>query len=277
MKLWYPGSEIWVYFVILGLCTACSSGRTKYQSLKENEGYLDQTLDRNLRLASFKGNSSTDRETAELFAKFRAIEVCFEQKKAVTHILDIIDKTKTREVVRSSSWGPSYHYGLSPFYGRYHSSGFGIGVSSSSVDYWNETLTYPQVNIIYECAERVSQPLVFFREVRGKDMKHLIKDLKGGIQVEKILDNSPNKTRLEVGDILIKALGKRIQSVPELLDLFSDHNSVPVVLLREGEHKTIVLYSQDVTENVQKDQQEVIQTACDKKEFSQRALCKKEK
>jgi S1-C subfamily serine protease len=93
-------------------------------------------------------------------------------------------------------------------------------------------------------------------------MKHLVKDLKGGVQVEKILPGSPNQT-LKGEDIIIKAKGKRIMKGHELLALFKDKPSpVNIEVLREGQKKVLRIRADDVTKRVEQNLVDLKTTVC---------------
>jgi S1-C subfamily serine protease len=100
------------------------------------------------------------------------------------------------------------------------------------------------------------------RDVPPDEMKHLVKDLKGGVQIEKILDGSPNK-EIQAEDIIIKAEGKRIMKGHQLLALFKEKpQPVKVEVLREGKRKIVSVRAEDVTSRVEKNLTELQKSAC---------------
>lgn len=264
--------------LILMLFPGCASERTKYQTYEKQEGYRDLAPEDNLRMANFRGNPYTKKFDAEHFAKFRAIEVCEGTGKKLTHILDVKDRSLSRNVIRSSGTGfpSSYYYGMSPFYNRYSSFGFGISNSTSTA--YEETYVYPDFTAYFDCVDAAFGPEVLLREVSAEEMKLLVKDLKGALQVEKIMKNSPNFSILEVGDVILRAQGQRIQNVPQLLRLFSsERREVPVEIIREGERKKVTVKSSEVSEYVRKAQEEITRHVCGKEEVKKRNLCSKVK
>ena len=267
-------------FIVLFVIISCSSERTKYQAYKKKKGggYQEKTLDVNLRVVSFRANDDTKKKIAIKFAKFRAVEICTSERFPLTHILDMFDKTLSKNIIRTSSNGyPSYYYGMSPFYNHYSGFGYGFGFSTTNSNSWNETLQYPDIEVVFECVNNVYEPQLEFRELTAEEMKHLIKDLKGGLQIEKFTDPSAKSKNLEIGDILIRANGERIQEIYQLLNLFQkvqDHK-LRIDVLRDGIVKSgIILDSINVDEKILKVQSEIVRLGCKFKEIKDRALCK---
>lgn len=262
--------------LILLLISACATKPTKYGVyVKRDGGYQDKTLQDNLRVVNFKANSSTKESLAELFATFRAIDICTTENFKLTHLLDTFNKTQSKTVTRTTTNGyPSYYYGMSPFYSRY--SGFGFGFSSMQSSSWNETLKYPEVEVVFECAQEVFEPGIILREVPPDEMKHLVKDLKGGLQVERI-PKEARGPRLKVGDIILFADGERIQLNYELLRLFhkSKDHELRLEIMRDGKiYQGLSLKGLEVSEKILNAQNAVIQSACKKEELKKHRLCK---
>lgn len=270
---------------ILILVVSCSSTKpTPYQKEKKKQGYRDNVFEE-LKVSSFKGNTYTKKDRARLFAEFRAIENCRKTNDLLANIIDVFDKTIEKEIIRSSggAWGPSFYGGMYPYYSRYSSFGLGVDYSTVSTNSWNETLTYPYIEIYYTCSKRIFRPQVHLKELSSGEMRHLVKDVKGAIQVEKILDNSPNKTSLELGDIILKANGKRIEKVYELIRLFNEKNQdVSLQIMREGDRLPTKLKSVEVTEEVVEAEKDIIKKVCHlsknemEKELKFIPLCRKE-
>ena len=260
--------------------TSCSSKRTQYHRYEKKEGgYSDRVVEDGIHAARFEANSRTKTSYAELFARYHSLEQCRREGKPISHILGVINKSSTKRVLRSDGdyWGPSYSYGLgmSPFYSRYGGFGFSTGINMINSRSWEETLVFPEIEVLYHCTDKVYEPEIVMRDVPPEEMKHLVKDLKGGIQVEKILPGSPNK-ELAQEDIIIKAEGKRITKGHQVLALFKDAPyPVKVEVLREGERRTISLRASDVTKTVDENLTVMKKKACDfedvKKESS---LCR---
>lgn len=250
------------------------TGRTKYQAYEKEQGYQDLPQVHNVRVTNFKANEFTKKSDAELFSKFRAIEVCHATGKKLTHILDVEDQSQSKEVIRSNMTGfpASYYYGMSPYYSRFSGVGFGISTASSTA--YQETYVYPDYTVWFDCVDAAFGPEIALREVSPDEMKLLVKDLRGALQVEKVLENSPNAKKIEVGDVILVANGQRIQNTLQFVRLFSPtKREVTVELLREGVRKKVVLKSNDVSEFVQKSQEELLSAACNKKEIQKKSLC----
>lgn len=253
-------------FLILAVSCA-SNNPTPYQKQKKKQlGYNDRKTE-DMRIVTFRGNSYTSKDRALRYAEFRAIEVCQRQDKKHANIMDTVDKTVEKEITRSTGtgWGPSY-FGMYPYYSRYSSFGVGAGFNTISTNSWNETLTFPVIDVYFTCANRIFRPNLLFQELSGEKVKHLVKDVKGAIQVEKILEDSPNKSDIETGDIILKARGKRIEKVFELINHFGENGqSVEAEILRDGERRKILLKSKDVTDEVIKAEEKITKRVCDDK------------
>jgi hypothetical protein len=251
------------HLLILAFLVGCSTSKpTPYQKVKNKEGYRDHIFEE-LKVATFGGNEYTKKDRAQLYAQFRAIEKCRQNNK-YANMIDIFDKTVEKNVIRSygTGWSPTY-FGTYPYYSRYSSFGMSAGYSSMSYNSWSETLSYPVIEVYYNCNDSVVRPQMIFKEITADNMKHLVKDVKGAIQVEKLLDHSPNKGSIEVGDIVLKANGRRLEKVYQLISLFNkDTIEVSVQLLRDG--KTIIekLKSVDITVEVKKTEEELIASVC---------------
>lgn len=260
---------------LLLIISACATKPTKYQKYSKKEGgYQEKSLDGNLRVVNFKANSNTKTSLAAKYATFRAIEICLNANFKMAHLLDTFDKTQSKTVTRTTTNGyPSYYYGMSPFYNRY--SGFGFGFSSMQSSSWNETLKYPEVEVIFECANEVFAPEISLREVPAEEMKHLIKDLHGGLQVERIPKEAKGSS-LRTGDIIINGDGVRIQQKYEMLSLFhqsSDHE-IKVNVLRDGVNKQgLSLRGVDVSKKILEAQEAAIKSVCKKEELKKNKLC----
>lgn len=256
----------------------CATKPTPYQKEKKKEGYRD-SVQEDLKVVTFRANTKTKKSTAQSYAEFRAIENCHAEKKHA-NIIDMNDRTVEKEVVRTtgSGWGPTYGFGVYPYYGRYSSFGFGANFSTINTDSWSETLTYPVIEVYYNCSERMFRPEVMLKEISAEQMKLLVKDLKGALQVEKIPDHSPNKNRVEPGDIILKANGRRVERIHELIRIFtSDDAEVTLQILREGQKQITKLIAKDVTSDALKAEQEIIDRVCKDKDDSHqtrlKALC----
>jgi hypothetical protein len=267
------------FLLFLILITGCASQeRTKYAAFNEKVGgYRERTLDDGLQLVSFKANSHTKKNLVRTFAEFRAIEICHSAQRRLAHLLDSFDLTESKTVTRTSSAGyPAYYYGMSPFWNRYSGFGYGIGWNTQSGSSWNETIHYPEIEVIFECSDQVFDPQLRLREVSAEEMKHLVKDLRGGLQIEKIPSASPNAQKFRTGDILLRADGERLQDLYQLLALFQKEptRSIRMEVLRDGKLLAgLKLVGVDVTSEKLQLQNEIIQRACKEEEIKKKKLC----
>lgn len=263
--------------ILILLVAACSTtSRTKYQPLKKKQGYEDKNIEYGLRVTSFKGNAYTNKADADLFAKFRAIEVCDEAEFKLTNILKVSDKTISKDVLRTTGTGfPSYYYGMSPYYSRYN-TGISIGYAHTSSSTYAETYQLPEFEVVYECVNKAYGPEIAVREVSAEEMKLLVKDLKGGLQVEKVLGGSANAKSIEVGDVIIRVDGERVDRSLALFRRFTGgKKEVPVEIFREGKRMKKVLRSHEVSEFIEESQKRIVASACSKKEIKERPICLK--
>ena len=92
------------------------------------------------------------------------------------------------------------------------------------------------------------------REVSQDDMKPLVKDLMGAIQVTSVDPDSPNFKAIKVGDIVIKVGPDRTQTFFQFDQAiqFSGKNSpVSMELYREGTRKTVRVSTYDASPQFQ--------------------------
>lgn len=248
----------------------CSSSPTKYEEASngEDKGYSEKDIDSKLKLATFRGNSATKKEDAELYAKFRAIEICSEQNTN-THILIVKDKTYEKQVSQTTTNYPAYgFYGASPYYGGYS--------SAVTTNTWNESYTYPVFEVYFECVDRPVDARVSFKMLSQSDMKKLVNDLKGAVQIEAILPDSPNKNQFKVADIIIKANGNRVENIFELFQASRNviGKKFNVEFFRDGVKMNADVKFLDVTDLVVHAQNVIIKEGCKLDELKSRPICK---
>lgn len=254
---------IWPFMIFLAACS--STKMTPYQKEKKNEGYSDSSF-KEIKVASFKGNSHTKKDVAKNYAEFRAIEVCRAENKHAG-IIETLDKSYSKEIRRSSSssLGPSGFSMYPYYYSRYSTIGFGVNYNTIDTQSWNETYNYPVIEVLFRCEDEVYRPGLTFRELTADQMRDLVKDVKGGIQVEEMIGNK-NKGTLKVGDIIIRGEGERIEHVFQLNSLFSQKRKiVDVELFREGKRLLRKVHSDNITKEVVSHEEEVIKEVCSSK------------
>lgn len=263
-----------ILLVYLLVSFGCATSPTKYVESSGKQGFSDKSIENHLYVATFMGNSATGKETAELYAKFRAIEVCYEKKLLYTHILLIKDKTFQKEISQTTTNYPSNYYGSSPYYG-YGPHGYG----SVSTQTTNETYTYPLFEVYFECTNKPLDARMSFTVLSQSQMKDFVKDLKGAVQIARILEDSPNKTHLKSADIIINSNGIRVGNILELYqtNASQDGKKFNVDILRDGIKKNnIEVQFLDVSDMVAQSQIKIIKDACKDKEIkSTRAICKR--
>lgn len=261
--------------MVILLLTSCASNKpTPYQPKNKNQlGYELTKMDQ-LSVVTFRANRHTTLERAKKYAEFRAIVECRRVNK-YANIIDIFDKTIAKEVMRSSATGFTHAYlGFYPYYSRYSSFGFGYAPGLNT--YSTEIMSYPMVEVLFTCSDKVFRPLLMFREIVAKDIKHLVKDLKGAIQVEKVNQSSPNQNRIERGDIFLKASEERIEKVYQFIQLFNEQNQkLRVTLLREGQRLVIPVSSTEVTSEIIEEEKKIISEVCGLKDKDEQVELKK--
>jgi hypothetical protein len=265
-----------IHFLSLIFLFSCSSSKpTPFKKEEKKEGYRDETYEE-LKIARFKANRFTKKEQARLYAEFRAIENCHMTENKHANMLDIFDKSIEQIVTKTSgsNWGPSYGFGSYPYYSRYPGYGVGIDVIASSGTIWNEKVAYPIMEVYYNCRDFIFRPKILFKEISPEQMDILVKDFMGGMQVEKVCETSPNFKKVQKGDVILKANGKRIEKVYELVRLFETKDSVVILsILREGRPLRIKISAIDVTSDAVKTESEIITKVCkNKKNHDQKYL-----
>lgn len=96
--------------------TACATSTPYGPAGNRGFGYADQKIDGNRYRVTFRGNSSTPRETVENFLLYRAAELTVQN--GFDHFIVVENEVEARSYFRSL-YGPAYAGGFGPFYGRY--------------------------------------------------------------------------------------------------------------------------------------------------------------
>ncbi len=142
--------------IAAGLLAACATS-TPYQpaSSPRSYGFSDQKIEENRYRLTFRGNSSTDRETVENFLLFRAAELTIQN--GYDHFIVVEGDTEARRSYSTSGtsagfFGPAYfgRYGY-PYGGfgyafPYYAYGFGWGAPFDS--YTREITRYSAIAFI---------------------------------------------------------------------------------------------------------------------------------
>lgn len=265
-------------FLLLSII-GCSSSPTNYVPRKSDQGYSDQQVADELRMAEFQGNAQTKKESAELFAKFRSIEVCREMNKE-THIMLVNDKSYSKNVVQANTTGPDFYYGMSPYYGRYGAYGPGMtmGYSNYNTNYTTQEYTYPHFEVYFECVDKSFDAGMHFQNLSASQVSTLVKDVAGAVQVNDVADYSPNKGVFQKGDIITHVAGER---VTKQLDVYKASRKTPgapirIDFFRDGKKKSGTAQFKDVTDMVKEADAEIIKAACKEKTMSdENKICKK--
>lgn len=248
---------------LLLLAAAACSSPTGYIEKKseDSSGFSDSVVTGDLRLASFKGNSDTEKKNAELFAKFRSIEVCQELNKKYSHILVVRDRTFTKEVTQTTS-SPAYYYGVSPYYGT--GSYWGAIPVAGATQTTTDAETIPSFDVYFECTDKPFDARIALKNLSQSQVQDYAKDAMGAVQVDNVLEDSPNLKKLQKGDIILRFDDQRVGKVEDAYQASrrSGQKSANVEFVRDGKRKTTTVTYKDVTSLVEEAQTSLIKSAC---------------
>lgn len=219
------------------------------------------------------------KEVAELYAKIHAIEICREMKRT-THIITVNDKTYTKDITQANTSGPSYYYGMSPYYGRYggYGPGMSMGYSNYNTTYSTETYTYPHFEVYFECTDRAWDAGVHLKPLSASQMESLVKDLQGAVLVEDVVEYSPNKGTIQKGDIITKVSNERVTKVLDVYEASRKNPGAPlkVNLFRDGRPKVVTATFKDVTDLTVEAENEIVKAGCKMDDVVEKSkICKK--
>ena len=259
----------------------CGSTPTQYVSSSNNkEGYSDRIVDGELRVTTFKGNSATKLDKAELYAKFRAIQICEDVGRPYTHIFLVKDRSHTENVTQTSVVSPTYYYGMAPYYGGYGMYGTGMGISynTGATQTTNETYNYPMYEVYFECTVKPLDARISLNNLSPSQMESMVMDKEGGVQVDEVLKDSPNAGKLQKADIISKVDGERVTKVLDVYKVSRKNNQKPLAVefYRDGKKKETTVTFIDVTDMVAHAQKEIIKAACENDVIKDKQkICKK--
>ena len=240
-----------VRYLLIFFLISCSSA-TKYQKMKKGEGYVDSQKG-DLHYTEFHANSYTKVNDTMVMAQYRANKVCAPQQ---SYFLGSEDHSRIRNVTKTSGTYPYSNVGYYP-YRRGWSLGLGFGSYSS--ESWQDQEVYPKLKIIYLCGEKFFAPSGKFQKVTAKELSYIYKDLLGAIMVEDPETNS----LLKKGDIILRMQGQRVDELAEFYYRFHHQQQQQLELLRDGVRMTVSVQAQDISDQVQRYNQELISKMCD--------------
>lgn len=249
------------FLAVLILFSSCATkpSRTKYGPRSSYGGYIDEESDKQVLFSTFAGNAYTKKNTAEWFASFRAVEVCFEKGLAATRIFAVVDLS-AEEVIRRSSTSIS-------------ENSFGAWGSTHT---WNDTYTYPTFSAVYLCTNKIHEIPIKVKTISPEDMKTLVKDLLGAVQVTLVKESDAEKSQFEEGDIIYKIGNRRIQNVIDFfrqVNKLPDHSSISISVFREGKETQIKAAAKDVTAYYAGLSNDILDIACAAREMKGNELC----
>ncbi len=218
-----------------------NDGRVHYVEYEPNStgGYVDSMESESISIARFIGNPNTPAKNIEGLAITRAMEVCYERGAQITFIMDGAD-------------------------------------TSTSTEANGKSTTYPSFNSYFSCGSKSSGIGIGMKALSPEDVKSFVKDLMGAVQVQEIAENSPNKGKVQIGDIIIKVNGNRITNKRQLIAelRYDSKDKISLNIIRDGSAKTIELKRVDTTEQNSKKYLTSKNLACKDPEISERPFCK---
>lgn len=260
--------------------SACAT-RTLYQPQDNSGGFVDGTLEKDIKVSRFSGNAYTAKNDAKRFSEFRAIEVCHERGYKVAKLIETYDNSQNKNVQRTSYYqnqNPTYVNatantinGNTNIYGTV-TGGERYGGSRS----WNETYTFPVFDTYFTCINENYVLDTNVQNISAEDIKEFTKDKLGGVQVMDIAESSPNISILKVGDIILNIEESRVLNTIELSKAVNEaknKTAIKAKIVRNGIHKNINLTAYENTESIMKSNAQLINMACTIPEVQTRSIC----
>jgi hypothetical protein len=256
----------WVFLIAcVYLSVGCATTRTKYEPEGKRGGYSDKELDdKGIMVARFAGNAFTNSNDALALSEFRALEVCYERGFKVARMYGTQNLSAAQTIQRSSS-------DFSATGNRNYISGNGNSTT------WNQTVHYPTFDTYFSCTNQAYMTKVKLKVISAEDMKPLVKDLMGALQVQDFLDDSPNRDLLQIGDFIIKVEGTRVQNMAAVInaiDRSKNKDGIALGIIRDGKSLTVSVKAVDGTSVLEKETKKLIFKACTNvPEIADRPIC----
>lgn len=244
---------------------------TKYMSDQGEGGYSEAKINKLLYLTRFKGNSRTSKQDALDYSIFRAVEICRDNKIKLARLFFIFDFTKEEKVFHtwtSTFQSPSFVSSiLSDFGGNVIvqssvTQGSGYSITNS----WSDIITTPQFHTIFACAENQITIDLDLVAVSKDEMKILVKDLLGGMQIHSLAGSSPLNKYFKYGDIITKVNDQRVQDPAMFsyaIETTVEHN-IKINFYRDGKEQVVSVQKIDVSDDALKTQGALIRKVCEK-------------
>ncbi len=272
--------RVGLFFVAIASLLSCAT-RTKYEPHGNSGGYSETTLDSGVNVARFSGNAHTTPGDAKIFSQFRAVELCEQQGSKVTRILKVEDKSQSKDVQKSETsthQRPSTIDGSSNSIGGYTSYSGTVtgGSATSNTTSWIETLNFPIYDAYFSCANQVYLTGIVPKDLSADEMKSLVKDLLGAIQVQSFGEQSPNKGVLRVGDIIYKLNKERVTTVDQFsaeVNSSKEKLNLKASIFRDGQPLVVKIKATDSTDTFLKFSEQLKAAACTVSEVKTRPIC----
>lgn len=260
-------NKIFTSLLVFSVLTSCSSLSVNYSPITETStgGYKDTKYDAKTMSTRFVGNMFTEPKNMVLFAQFRSLEVCRNQKKNLARVLMFNDLSPSKNIQEADGYKnliPEY-LAENQAYSKYQ----GTEISNGSIN--------PIFETIYNCTDKVFDTQLDLKDVKPEDAKLFVKDLKGAVQIENIPLNSINSSVVRMDDIIIKVNGERTKSRLDFYRMVDDNNGqkLTFTLYRDGSLKEVLGSTVDVTNIASAHSKKIQKLACEFEELKARTLC----
>ena len=286
--------KIFSLVLLTTLLCACVS-RTQYQAYdNQTGGYLDGQFDDGTRWAKFAANAHTTKTDAENFSLFRSIEVCKFKGFKFTSILGTRDLSTTQNVQKTAVntyQQPTYFSGSGNSNSNVNYLGNGFANVNTQSNFegsvtggdqyttqssWTEAYTFPLFETGFVCVDSFFKLGFELKFINENDMKPYVKDLKGALQVEKVLDESPNIGKIKVADIIFKVDGERIWNIFDLAKIISkagDMEKIKLEIIRDGKKAVVYAKAVDKSNRLMHDEEMIKSLVCNAEELKSNYLC----
>lgn len=262
--------------------------------MSSNGGYTDKKVSNDLMITRFGGNAYTSPQTAVMFSQFRAIEICKESGFKVARILTTTNQSKSRTVQRSSSNttnSPTYVSGNASSNTNYNDYGNGMGQATRNTNLngtvyggnqntqqtsWNETYRFPIFDTTFKCANQVYMTKIKVKNISVDDMRPLVKDLMGAVQLIEFMEASPNREVLAIGDIITKVDSVRIRDMSQFtaaIEGSKDKGNITLSIFRDGNLMTVHATATDATQVIESLNETTVNSACSEPDLRKRSIC----
>ena len=280
--------------IISGILISSCATRTKYgPHLNIEGGYSSIEKGDGITMARFAGNGKTHPNDAFLFSMFRSIEICKSRGYKYSRILGVSNLSQSKTVTRSSnykiqqptSFNGSYKENTTlssngPNNINASTSGdltgqFSGGSSFGGASSWQENLIIPTFDTYFTCENKIKIIGAAVEFLASSKVSKFSKDYLDAVLIRQISLQSPNKTVLKVGDIVLKVNGNRVQNPLEFSrEIEKGETKTNLTILREGKRKEIEVSPFDGSKFLASHNNDIIMRGCSVPENKTNHICK---